>query len=152
MQYHQHIAVILVAAQFILAAAIFLSTPWLDGPVGATGFAAVGLLLAGSLLAVSAWWVMGHKQLRVLPYPAAEAQLLRHGPYGWIRHPMYAGLLLAALGCCLWDSNLLRGCLWLGLLVVLLWKTGIEEKLLIVKFADYAEYRKQTWRFIPGLW
>lgn len=142
----------LVLAQFVLASAIVLSSEWSRLPSPPIALLAVLLLLAGSGLAVWAWLTMGSRHLKIMPHPHREAKLLRHGPYAWIRHPMYAGLLLAMLGCWLWDGSILLGVWWLGLAVVLVCKTRIEEGLLIEKFAEYAEYRQRTWRFLPGVW
>ncbi|MCC7335169.1 MAG: isoprenylcysteine carboxylmethyltransferase family protein [Pirellulaceae bacterium] len=142
----------LVLAQFVLAGAIVLSTPWRAWPPPPIGFLAVLLLLVGSGVAMWAWFTMGSQHLRIMPHPHQEAKLLRHGPYRWIRHPMYAGLLLATLGCCLWSGSLTQVAFWLGLVVVLFCKTRIEEDLLSEKFADYEQYRQSAGRFSPKIW
>ncbi len=146
------LARMLVLLQFVLAAAMVLSTAWTDQPSFLRLLLAGILLIGGSVIAVWAWLVMGWRRLRIMPHPASDAHLLQHGPYRWIRHPMYAGLLIAAAGCVGWDAGLYRAMLWLGLGLVLAAKTQIEEKLLCEKFADYALYRANTWRFFPGLW
>ncbi len=143
---------VLVLAQFALAAAIVLSTRWSNTPSAWMGLLAVVLIVIGSGVAVWAWWVMGVRKLRVMPHPAKEANLLRHGPYRSIRHPMYSGLLIASLGCIVWDAGTARGLLWLGLLCALIAKTQIEELLLTEKFTDYPQYQSQSWRFLPGVW
>lgn len=143
---------ILVLLQFATAAAIVLGTPW-NGPPTVLGCLLSGTLLVfGCGLAVWAWLVMGWRRLRIMPHPASDAQLLQHGPYRWIRHPMYAGLLIAAAGCVSWDADLFRVVLWLGLALVLVAKTKIEEELLCEKFADYPLYRSKSWRLFPGVW
>ena len=143
---------ILVLLQFAIAAAIVLGTAWTD-QLSFLRFLLAGILLVvGSGLAVWAWLVMGWRRLRIMPHPASDAQLLQQGPYRWIRHPMYAGLLIAAAGCVGWDADLFRGVLWLGLALVLVAKSKIEEELLCEKFADYPLYRAKSWRFFPGVW
>lgn len=139
----------LVLAQFVLAAAIVLSTPWRTWPTPLVGFFAVQMLLMGSGLAIWAWFTMGSQYLKVMPHPHREAKLLRHGPYRWIRHPMYAGLLLATLACSLWSGSVAQVASWLGLAGVLFCKTRIEEVLLAEKFPEYELYRKRTGRFLP---
>jgi protein-S-isoprenylcysteine O-methyltransferase Ste14 len=141
-----------VLLQFGLAAWLFLSTPWTVWPSPARLIAASSLLLVGGGIAIWAWWVMGLSRLRIMPHPAQQAKLLRHGPYRFIRHPMYAGLLLASLSCVLWQSSVASSAGWLGLLAVLICKTHIEERLLHAKFCDYETYASRTWRFFPGLW
>ncbi|MCA9160078.1 MAG: isoprenylcysteine carboxylmethyltransferase family protein [Planctomycetales bacterium] len=142
----------LVLAQFVLAGALVLSTPWRAWPSPLVGSIAIQLLWIGSGLALWAWFTMGSLYLKIMPHPHQEARLLRHGPYRWIRHPMYAGLLLATLGCCLWGGSLLPVAFWLGLVAVLACKTGIEEALLAEKFAEYEQYRQSSGRFFPKIW
>jgi protein-S-isoprenylcysteine O-methyltransferase Ste14 len=146
------LARVLVVLQFGLAAWLFLNTPWTVWPPAAQLVVAGSLLLMGGGIAIWAWWVMGLRRLRIMPHPAQQAMLLRHGPYRRIRHPMYAGLLLAGLSCVLWYSTAARIAVWLGLLAVLICKTHIEEQLLREKFPDYVHYASRTWRYFPGLW
>ena len=142
----------LVVAQFVLAAALVLTTSWSHVPQSWRLGVAVGLLSIGSLIAVWAWLVMGLLRLRVMPHPAESAQLLRSGPYGLIRHPMYSGLLLASLGCLAWDFHWWRLALWCGLWAVLETKSRIEEVLLLQKFTEYGAYRQVTGRFLPFIY
>lgn len=80
-------------------------------------------------------------------------ELIRSGPYRWLRHPIYSGLLLALLGTALVVDQ------WAGLLglvliiAALLRKLMTEERLLESAFgAAYREYRMATWRLVPGVW
>ena len=141
----------LVIAQFLLAAAVVLSTSWRTVPQPFIFAIALIVLVLGSSLAIWAWAVMGWRRLRIMPHPAESAQLLCSGPYRFIRHPMYAGLLVAAAGCVLWDFEFLRLSMWLALVAVLETKSQIEERLLDEKFSGYSAYRQRTWRFLPGI-
>ena len=76
------------------------------------------------------------------------------GPYRWIRHPSYAGLLLivagfgAALGC--WLS--LAACVVLPLPAIV-WRIHVEEaELDRVLGMAYRTYRSERARLIPRLW
>jgi protein-S-isoprenylcysteine O-methyltransferase Ste14 len=75
------------------------------------------------------------------------------GPYAVIRHPMYAGALLAAI--CI---PIALGSFWSLLVLILLlpaigWRIVDEEKFLTRELPGYAEYRRQTrYRLIPPLW
>ena len=79
-----------------------------------------------------------------------EATLVTHGPYHWVRHPLYsvAALFFPALPLLLANwFILLVGILALILLAI---RTPIEEAKLIEKFGDeYREYMKCTGRFVP---
>ncbi len=109
------------------------------------------LMTAGLALGVWSFVVMG-RHLRIMPEPAAEASLLRHGPYRLIRHPMYAALVLGAGGWLLCTFSWPRLVCLLVLLPVLALKAAREERLLAEKFPGYAAYRAASRRFVPWVW
>jgi protein-S-isoprenylcysteine O-methyltransferase Ste14 len=79
-------------------------------------------------------------------------QLVRTGPYRWVRHPIYSGMILAMLGTAL-DRCQLRGLiavvlLYLGFKI----KSRIEETAMQATFgAEYAEYSRTTGAIVPRL-
>jgi protein-S-isoprenylcysteine O-methyltransferase Ste14 len=76
------------------------------------------------------------------------------GPYRWIRHPSYAGLLLiiAGLGLALGNWLSVFACLVLPL-PALAWRIRVEEaELSHVLGHAYRAYQTRTARLIPGLW
>jgi protein-S-isoprenylcysteine O-methyltransferase Ste14 len=84
----------------------------------------------------------------------AGQTVVSSGPYKWIRHPSYAGLLLITAGFGLAVGNWLA--LAAGLLLPLpgiLWRIHVEEaELERVLGAAYGSYRARTTRLIPWLW
>ena len=81
-----------------------------------------------------------------------DHQLVATGPYRWVRHPIYTGLLLALCGSALTVGE------WRGPLAVLvaaasLWrKLRIEETFMGQQFGDaYAAYSRHTAALIPFL-
>jgi protein-S-isoprenylcysteine O-methyltransferase Ste14 len=75
------------------------------------------------------------------------------GPYGIVRHPMYAGAILHLIG-----MPLLLGS-WLGLLVLpliiggLILRIAIEEAALRDAFPGYGDYvARVRHRLVPGVW
>lgn len=81
-----------------------------------------------------------------------EHELVRNGPYRWVRHPIYTGLLFAFLGSAVALGQ------WRGLLAVLivfvaLWrKLRMEERWLGEIFGDaYARYRREVPALVPFL-
>ena len=81
-----------------------------------------------------------------------DHELVRTGPYGIVRHPIYSGLLLAFLG-----TAVARGD-WLALLAVplvlfaFLRKIRLEERWMMEQFPrDYPEYRAKVAALIPFL-
>ena len=75
------------------------------------------------------------------------------GLYARIRHPSYLGLLVASLGWALVFRSAVGLLLTAALLVPLVARIRDEERLLAAEFgAEYAAYRRRTWRLVPGLW
>lgn len=75
------------------------------------------------------------------------------GPYRFIRHPMYAGVILGMLGLPLalgsWWA-LIPAVLLAGLFAV---RTALEDRMLIQQLPGYPAYAQQTrYRLLPGIW
>lgn len=110
--------------------------------------------LVCALLGVAAGvWSFRSLGAALSPYPPPRRKgvLVEHGPYRWVRHPIYSSGLLALLGLCFLGS-------WWGLpvlAVLLLWwlaKSQVEEEYLSKYYPGYADYcRRVRRRLIPGL-
>lgn len=90
----------------------------------------------------------GHVQV------TTEQVLVTSGPYSLMRHPAYAGLLLAALGVAIGYGSLL-GLAAIGLLLApaLAYRIRVEESLLERRFGSpYRLYQHRVRRLIPGIW
>ena len=81
-----------------------------------------------------------------------DHELIRSGPYAYVRHPIYSGLFIALIGTALVIGE------WRALLAVLLVflahmdKARREEKLLAEQFGEaFATYRAETGWLFPGL-
>jgi protein-S-isoprenylcysteine O-methyltransferase Ste14 len=75
------------------------------------------------------------------------------GPYRYVRHPGYAGYVIAALG-----NALLLGSLW-GLVpaaavgVGMIVRTALEDRTLQEQLQGYGEYAQRVrYRLVPGIW
>jgi len=71
------------------------------------------------------------------------------GPYRFLRHPMYAGVIILAFSLILDLPTFERFVAGVILVVVLLLKISYEEKLLEGHFTDYKVYKQHTSRLIP---
>ncbi len=76
------------------------------------------------------------------------------GPYRWVRHPSYSGLLLIVTGCGLAAGNVLALAVCTLLpLPALLRRIHVEEAELTRVLGDrYRTYQARTERLIPGVW
>ncbi len=107
-------------------------------------------VVVGTILLLPALMAHGRK-LTPLPEPNPELGLIRTGVYASIRHPIYLALMLVAWGLAmvLQKPLGLLGALLLTLFFNL--KAREEERRLIKRYPDYAEYQKNTGRFLPTL-
>jgi protein-S-isoprenylcysteine O-methyltransferase Ste14 len=83
-----------------------------------------------------------------------DHRLVDSGPYRWVRHPTYAGLLLVALGTALaFESPVALAVTLLVWLPITLARIEREERILASRFgAAYDAFRRRTWRLLPGLY
>ena len=102
-------------------------------------------------LGVIGWAVYTMQPRQLTPFPELRpgARLVTRGPYRWIRHPMYSGLLLATLALVINTWTTARAAIWLVFLIDLIFKLEYEESLLAGRFPEYAKYRQRTRRLIP---
>jgi len=79
-------------------------------------------------------------------------ELVRDGPYALVRHPIYAGMLIALIGTTLMIGKW-RALIALALMTTaLLRKLAVEERFMAEQFGDaYARYRAEVPALIPFL-
>ena len=112
---------------------------------GAVLIAMGGLLAARGVLDL-------RENLTPYPRPLPGAQLVESGAYGLVRHPIYGGLILVALGWGLATASLLALGGALVLLVFFDLKSRREEVWLSDQFSEYPAYRARTRRLLPWLY
>jgi protein-S-isoprenylcysteine O-methyltransferase Ste14 len=82
-----------------------------------------------------------------------DHRVVSDGPYRVVRHPGYLGLTL--YNCVL---PLVMESVWgfIGVgyyLIILIWRTALEDRFLSENLPQYADYAKRTrWRLFPGIW
>jgi protein-S-isoprenylcysteine O-methyltransferase Ste14 len=113
--------------------------------------AGTGLLVAGLLFTVWARVVLGRNWSNVVTVKV-DHELVRSGPYRWVRHPIYTGLLVALAGSAL-AQNLLADLPVVPLAFLGFWiKLRREEDWMRQQFgASYEAYCAHTARLIPFL-
>lgn len=80
-------------------------------------------------------------------------QLATGGPFHWLRHPIYLGLNLLAIGSAVWVPTLFT---WIAAGLMMLGsdlRGRAEERALLQAFGPpYADYLGRTKRFVPGIY
>ena len=105
-------------------------------------------IAAGGLLAIRGVLDLG-ASLSPFPRPTNANRLVETGAYRRVRHPVYAGLVLAGIGWGLVTASLVAVGLSLLLLFWLDLKSRREEAWLAARHPGYAAYRTRTKRFVP---
>lgn len=112
-----------------------------------------GALLTVLGVAFACWarYVLGRNWSSVVQVKQ-DHQLIQSGPYRWVRHPIYTGLLLAFLGTGIAIGEW-RGAITVVIVAASFWfKLRLEERWMRENFgAAYDQYMQHTKALIPGL-
>ena len=113
---------------------------------------ALVLLWSGVALRQWAVWALGRFFTVVVRVDDTQ-QVVDRGPFRWVRHPSYTGLLLSCAGI-----GVAMGT-WLSLAAMAVLPTAgvlvrirVEERALLTSLAGYREYARGRRRLVPGLW
>ena len=115
--------------------------------------AALAIILAGYALGSYALIANRFFSSMVRIQTERNHKVVSSGPYRWMRHPGYAGALLAYLG-----SPIFLDALWaflpvLFLTIVLVIRTALEDKTLQDQLEGYRAYAQRVrYRLLPGVW
>jgi protein-S-isoprenylcysteine O-methyltransferase Ste14 len=122
---------------------------------GSTGLTVVGLLVMWTGLAVRIWAiaVLG-KSFRMTVEVDTGQRVVDRGPYRWVRHPSYTGIMILMAGLSLVYGN------WPALAVLLVLPAAVLTHRIFVEEAvltevmgrPYSDYAARTKRLVPGLW
>ncbi len=120
-------------------------------PPEMVGWIAAVLVVLGVAIAIWARVYLG-RNWSSRPEVKAGHELVTTGPYAYVRHPIYAGMLLAGLG-----SALTGNILGIGpfILICLIFGPRIrqEEEIMLEFFPnEYPAYQARTKRLVPGVW
>jgi len=117
------------------------------------GHRVAGTVVIALGAAMMCWALLYFKSWRFRAALTPDHQLATGGPFHYVRHPIYLGLDLLALGSALWVPTPV---LWVSVVLMALGsdlRGRAEEKLLATRFgAEYARYLEQTKRFLPGFY
>ncbi len=145
-----------VALQFILLplvalAGIVSGGAWDGALASVTSLMGLALMVGGAALLVRGLLDLG-RSLTPVPHPREGAELIETGVYALVRHPIYGGIIAAALGWALVAASPLT-LLLVGVLAVFFdLKSRREEAWLTTHYAGYQTYAGRTKRCFPWLY
>jgi protein-S-isoprenylcysteine O-methyltransferase Ste14 len=130
-----------------------LSRGWLAArfvPASPTvGKIGVALTVAGIAFAIWARWHLGENWSATVTLKEGH-ELISSGPYRYIRHPIYTGMLLAFVGTALALGEY-RALVSIGIVLVAFYaKAKKEERFLTQEFGEkFREHSRRTGMFLP---
>jgi protein-S-isoprenylcysteine O-methyltransferase Ste14 len=145
----------LLLAGFLLMFANLRGVRWLHTRVLPTAawlqVAGIAITVAGFALAFWARMHLGRNWSSAVMAKVGH-ELIRSGPYRWVRHPIYSGLLLALLGTALVRGQVRGLCslflVYLGFKI----KSLLEERMMTSTFgAEYTSYASATGAILPRM-
>lgn len=110
--------------------------------------ALLGMALMGRTMEANQW-----AEATVRIQTDRGQRVVRSGPYRWVRHPLYLGIILMYSGCAaiLGGLDTLPVAGALGILVVV--RTALEDRTLRRELEGYSDYAAVTrWRLLPRIW
>ena len=144
---------------FFLALLLWLVAIGLDRRANASDVPLLLQALGLAMYLLSIAFIMWVFRENSFAAPVVKVQAARHqrvissGPYAFVRHPMYSGIMLYFLGI-----PLLLGSWW-GVAIAPVFailfaiRARIEERALVEGLPDYADYAERVrYRLVPGLW
>jgi protein-S-isoprenylcysteine O-methyltransferase Ste14 len=87
------------------------------------------------------------KNLTPFPTPKENGVLINTGLYKYVRHPIYSGIFMAAIGIAFYTGSYWQLSISFILLILFYYKSKYEESLLMEKYNEYENYKKVTRRF-----
>lgn len=138
----------IVAAQILaIAGVLWPQQPWWD----LAGWLDALAILFGLAGAGFALWGLAPHGRRITPSvsPPAGMPLIVSGAYRYSRNPIYAGLIVGALGFAVHRAHPVSGLCWVALFIVLRVKVAMEEERLRARFGSaYDRYAARTRRLL----
>ena len=143
----KHQGPLFVVGQFVLLVLLIVS-PSIKNV--APGLKPLGFLLqiVGLLIVIIGGFNL-RRALTAMPEPKKGGALVATGLYKWVRHPMYLGLIVFGIGITIQRESIMAEIETLFLAILLHFKRLYEDRLLLEKYPEAAEYQQRVGAFIP---
>jgi protein-S-isoprenylcysteine O-methyltransferase len=137
----------------IVAVALFTSLPTSPPSRASAVFALLGLVLSLGGWLLNLWAVRSFPAVSPGHYILPEQRIVTAGPYGYVRNPIYAGVLLMWLSLAVAFRSLpILGVSLLYVLPAYLVYIRAEERMLLAHFGEpYSRYCAKVGRLFPGV-
>ncbi len=136
-------------AAAIAATWLPFALPFLRGQPPGSGRQALSDVL---LVCGMAWSVWSLRTLgRNVSVIAQARDVVTAGPYRWVRHPLYTGEIVSALGLAIAMNSIAAFACWLALCGLQVYRAMREEQVLLQALPAYAAYRRGTAALLPGV-
>ena len=138
---------LLVILQFLFIGLVVVSSP-----VTQLKWWVIVFIILGVLLGLWAIQTIRLGNFNISPLPKPGGLMIASGPYHFVRHPMYTGILLVCWPLVIGHFSWWRLGFVLALTLVLVVKLHIEESYLKKAFIAYREYTRTSKKLIPFVW
>jgi protein-S-isoprenylcysteine O-methyltransferase Ste14 len=119
------------------------------GPREGGVLAVVAVVVLGVGL-VAMLWALGALGTNISVVPQAR-EVVTHGPYARVRHPLYAAELINVVGLCLAATGVGPWAVMVALVTFQVMRARREEELLSRELPGYADYKSRTPMLVPAL-
>lgn len=145
--------IVFLLVQFLLFMSYFIDLDWLKFSLPSYSHYFFYFVLTIGLLTLffgvlnlkeNTWFIINTKSPK-----KKNDVFLTSGIYNFIRHPIYAGILLIMISYAFLSGSVLKIFITLSLGLVFFFKSILEEKWLINKYRNFRLYKRRTGRFFP---
>jgi protein-S-isoprenylcysteine O-methyltransferase Ste14 len=128
---------VLALATLILRHGLFSASP-----------VVIALQVFAVLLMLWARMTLGARSFHFSANPT-QGGLVTSGPYRYIRHPIYAAVVIFIVAGVVANLSILNGILGLIVVAGMTTRALCEERFLRAEYSEYTAYSSYTWRMIP---
>jgi protein-S-isoprenylcysteine O-methyltransferase Ste14 len=122
-------------------------------PAAIAGIVGVLICMGGAIVLFATSSRALGKNWSVVARTLSDHELVRHGPYAYVRHPIYLGMLLFLLGLAVAVGHLVQLVIAVPIFLAgTMIRTRIEDQLLKEQFGDaFRDYARTTPALIPKI-